>query len=113
MDAVRRHIILGNVGGNFKLIFGDSRVQMLNTGQGVNLRLDGGSHKRSEPPGHHLRPERRVDYVERLQVFLVLVRQYAVNVLQPLQRRIIVGAGEGVEIGDHVVTFHNGIQQVY
>lgn len=86
---------------------------MLDTRQRVDLLLDGRGHERREPPGHHLGPERRVDDVECLQVLLVFVRQYAVNVLQPLQRRIVVGAGEGVEIGDHVVTFDNGIQQVY
>lgn len=113
VNAIRRHIVLGDVGGNLELVLGNGRVQMFDARQRVDLGLDGRRHKRREPPGHHLGPERGVDDVECLQVLLVFVRQYAVDVLQPLQRGIVVGAGEGVEIGDYVVSLNDRIQQVY
>lgn len=71
-----RHIVLGDVGGNLELVLGDGRVEMLDAGQRVDLRLDGRRHERREPPGHHLGPEGGVDDVECLQVFLVSAIEY-------------------------------------
>lgn len=113
MDSIRRHIILGDVGRDFQLILGDGGVQVLDAGQRVHLGFDGRRHEGREPPGHHLGPERRVYDVEGLQVLLVFVRQYAVDVLEPVQRRVVVGTGEGMEIGNHVITLNDRIQQVY
>lgn len=69
-----RHVVLGDVGGNFQLILGDGRVQVLHTRKRVHLGLDGRRHERGEPPGHHLSPESGVHDIEGLQVLLVSIR---------------------------------------
>lgn len=64
--VTHRHIVLCDVGRDFELVLGDGRVQVLHAGQRVHLRLDRGRHERCEPPGHHFRPDGRVDDVESL-----------------------------------------------
>ena len=49
----------------------------------VNFLLDGWRHKCREVPTSHLGPHGRVDDVERLQTFLVLVAKGGINLLDP------------------------------
>ena len=49
----------------------------------MNFLLDGWRHKCREVPTSHLGPHGRVDHVERLQTFLVLVAKGGINLLDP------------------------------
>lgn len=89
VESVDRHVVLSDKGGDFKVVPAHDLVQVLHTRQAVHLVLDRGRHERREPPSHHLGPECGMYDVARLQILLILVRQYIINLLQPLEGGIV------------------------
>lgn len=52
-----------------------------------------------------------MDYVEGLQVLLVLVRQHVVHLLQPRERRVVTARRQGVEVRYDVIALDDGVQE--
>lgn len=112
MQAVYRHVVLGDEGGHLELVARHHRVQVLHAGQRVHLRLDRRRHERREPPCHHFCPKRGMYNIKRFQVLLILVRQHGVDLFEPGEGRMVGGRGERMEVRDHVVPAHYGVQQL-
>lgn len=112
VQPVDRHVVLGDERRDLKVVPADDLVEVLHAREAVHLVLDSGGHERSEPPRHHLRPERRVYHIARLEVLLVLVRQYIVDLLEPLEGWVVGRRSQRVEVGDDVVALDQRVQQV-